>query len=135
MRYVFFSLMCLMVLFAAVQFNDPAGLMLIVIYSVPALWCALATFSKRILQRAAVRAMLAVCLATALAGVVRFWPLTPQFWTREVWYNVETAREGMGLMIVAGVLLAVFLATRDNLIETIAEPVLEVEEGRDQSAL
>jgi len=55
----------------------------------------------------AVVAALMVCMAICLVGVVYFWPLTPRFWTKEIWYNVETAREGMGLMIVFIVLAIV----------------------------
>ena len=106
---VFFILMCLMGLFAAVQYNDPDGGGWMAVYAIPALWCALATFFPRWLARPLCRIGLLVCIVMALAGVVKFWPLTPRFWTKEVWYNVETAREGMGLMIVALVLFSVLV--------------------------
>ena len=108
MRIVFFILMCLMWLFVAVQYNDPDGSIWMGIYSIPALWCALAVFYPQLFERTLCRMALLLSIVAALAGVVRFWPLTPRFWAREVWYNVETAREGMGLMIVAGVLAGVF---------------------------
>lgn len=107
MRYLFIGLMCLMLLFAGVQYNDPDGVMWMAIYAVPAVWCALASFAPALFRHAFVKWALWGSLLASLAGVVRFWPLTPRFWTSEVWYNVETAREGMGLMIAAGVLIAV----------------------------
>lgn len=107
MRYVFIVLMCLMLLFAGVQYNDPDGLLWVVIYLLPALWCALIVFWQRAFERWQIRLCLMGSIAASAVGVLWFWPLTPQFWTREVWYNVETAREGMGLMIVASVLCLV----------------------------
>ena len=116
MRIAFFILMCLMWLFAAVQYNDPDGLLWMGIYSIPSLWCALAAFYPRLLERTLCQWALLLSILAALAGVVRFWPFTPRFWAREVWYNVETAREGMGLMIVACVLAVVlFHATRPSI--------------------
>lgn len=104
MRYIFILLMCLMLLFAGVQFNDPDGLMWMAIYSLPAFWCALAAFARQAYGNLIVRISLYVSLIASLAGVIRFWPLTPEFWKKNVWFNVETAREGMGLMIVAFVI-------------------------------
>ena len=111
MRYLFMVLMCLMFLFAGVQFNDPDGVQWMAIYSVPGLWCAVAAFSAKVLESVLAKVALLVSIAASLAGVIWFWPLNPRFWTKDVWYNVETAREGMGLMIVFVVLLLVFLMT------------------------
>ncbi len=107
MRYLYFALMCLMLLFAGVQFNDPDGVMWMVIYACPAIWCALAAAAPSLFKYAVLRWALWGSLLASLAGVVYFWPLTPRFWTSEVWYNIETAREGMGLMIVAAVLITI----------------------------
>ncbi|MFK8082029.1 MAG: transmembrane 220 family protein [Granulosicoccus sp.] len=112
MRYASIVLMCLMLLFMGVQYNDPDGLMWMVIYAVPACWCAVAGFWWRAFDHAATQWALACSILAALGGIFLFWPLTPRFWTKDVWYNVETAREGMGLMIVTGVLLFVFFSLR-----------------------
>ena len=113
MRYVYITLMCLMLLFAGVQYNDPDGLMWVVIYLVPAIWCAIAAFWQRVFEYRLTTLVLGCNIAASVVGVFWFWPLTPRFWTKDVWYNVETAREGMGLMIVAGVLcLAFFLRNK-----------------------
>lgn len=107
-------LLALMLLFMAVQFNDPDGLLWICIYAVPALWCAMATFWRPLLADRRVLATLWASIALAIAGVIYFWPLAPRFWTKEVWYEVEAAREGMGLMIVLAVLLVVLFVARNR---------------------
>ena len=109
MRIVLFVLMCLMTLFAIVQYNDPDGVMWMAIYAVPALWCATAIFKRSIFLSIHARTALVFCVLLTAAGVIRFWPLTPRFWSKDVWYNVETAREGMGLMVVAMVLVVLVI--------------------------
>ena len=112
MRFVFITLMCLMFLFAGVQYNDPDGLMWVAIYLVPAVWSALAAFWPRAYDYPFTAFLLGFSIAASIVGVIWFWPLTPRFWTKDVWYNVETAREGMGLMIVTGVLCLVYFFRR-----------------------
>lgn len=104
MRYLHCVFMIMMLLFMAVQYNDPDGLTWMMIYSVPAFWSAVAVFWHLWFDKHAFRVCLLASIVASLAGVVYYWPLTPQFWTKAVWYEVETAREGMGLMIVAIVL-------------------------------
>ena len=114
MRIVLFVLMCLMTLFAVVQYNDPDGVMWMVTYAVPAAWCGTAIFRRSIFKSVYSKNGLVICALLTVIGVIRFWPLTPRFWTREIWYNVETAREGMGLMVVA-VVLAILLIYQHKL--------------------
>jgi hypothetical protein len=115
-RIAVYSLLCaLMLLFMGVQYNDPDGLMWIAIYAVPALWCAVSVWKPMAFRQRAVYWSLLASIAASLAGVIYFWPLTPRFWVKEVWYEVETAREGMGLMIVAMILgLVWWLAFRQR---------------------
>ena len=47
-------------------------------------------------------------MLASLAGVAYYWPTTPGFWRQDVWWETETAREGMGIMIVAIVMIVVF---------------------------
>lgn len=108
MKIIFIILMLVMILFMGVQFNDPDGLLWMGIYLVPAIWCAAAVFRKTAFAIIAVKVLLIICIMAGLIGVFWFWPLTPRFWTQEIWYSVETAREGMGMMIVVGVLLLVY---------------------------
>jgi len=105
MRYLHVIFLLLMLVFAAVQYNDPDGLMWVAIYSIPAFWSAVAAFWHPWFSHLPARLALLASIAASLLGVVYFWPLTPRFWTKDVWFEVETAREGMGLMIVALVLL------------------------------
>ena len=47
----------------------------------------------------------------AIVATVWYWPAEEGFWRQEVWWESETAREGMGIMIVTGALLVVALTT------------------------
>ncbi|NND91894.1 MAG: hypothetical protein HKN42_13625 [Granulosicoccus sp.] len=112
MRYLNLLLCTLMLVFIAVQYNDPDGLSWMLIYSVPAIWCAIAAFRRSWLRQPVPRALLLASLAAAVAGMVLFWPSTPHWWASEVWYDTETAREGMGMMIVVAVLCIVWISGR-----------------------
>jgi len=107
MRYVNGVLVLLLVLFAAVQYNDPDGPVWALIYLVPAGWAALAALQPQRLRQRPVRLGLLACLAAAVAGTVYVWPQQPGWWRQEVWWNSEPAREGMGMMIVTVALLIV----------------------------
>ena len=101
----------LMVLFAAVQYNDPDALYWGAIYGVAALSCGLAALRPARIPDAG-RVLLGVLLAAAAAGVVWYWPKTPEFWRKDVWWTTETAREGMGMMIAFVALLVAWLTVR-----------------------
>jgi len=120
MRVLLGLLLVLMLSFGAVQYNDPDGLMWMGIYAVPALWCGLGLVWPTLFNYSVIASLFWATVGLSIAGVVYFWPLTPQFWTKEVWYNVETAREGMGLMIVLLVLLVVFFGRRNYAVSNIA---------------
>lgn len=98
-----------MLLFMAVQYNDPDGLMWVAIYSVPAAWCAVAAWRVQWLSRADVYTALLCSMAAALALMIHFWPTTDRFWVKSVWWETETAREGMGIMIAMVMLSLVWL--------------------------
>lgn len=114
MRILLGLLLLLMLLFGAFQYNDPDGIFWMGIYLVPAVWCGLGLFSPQAFKRKLVQVAFWASVAITVVGVIYFWPITPKFWTKDVWYNVETAREGMGLMIVLGVLLYVRLCVRKH---------------------
>ena len=107
MRYVNAVLVLLLVLFAAVQYNDPDGPIWALIYLVPAAWAALAALQPQRLRRPPARIGLLACLAAAVAATLYVWPQQPGWWRKEVWWNSEPAREGMGMMIVTVALLIV----------------------------
>jgi len=107
MRYVNIVLGLLMVAFAAVQYNDPDPYIWVPIYLVPAIWAFAAAFRlARIVSTPAVT-LLGACVIVYLALVVYYWPQTPGFWRKDVWWEVEEAREGMGMMLAFAVLLFV----------------------------
>jgi hypothetical protein len=110
MRYANIVLGVLMVLFAAVQYNDPDAPLWVVMYLVPAAWAFMAAFRLPSTSSRDGTVLLWISLAVYLFAVVYFWPQAPGFWRKDVWWQDEQAREGMGLMIALAVLLCV-LAT------------------------
>lgn len=106
MKYVCMILCVLMVLFIAVQYNDPDGLLWSVIYAVPAFWAGIAGFRIKLASGTAMYSLLWASTILILALTVYYWPTTPGFWQKDVWWNTETAREGMGMMICTVVILA-----------------------------
>ena len=112
MRIVNGVLAALLVLFAVVQWNDPDGLFWIVVYGIGAIWCGLAAFRPAQFASSAVFGLFALTCVAALAGLVYFWPSTPDWWKQDVWWETETAREGMGMMILVVALFFAALVVR-----------------------
>jgi len=111
MRIVNFVLLLFMLLFIGVQYNDPDGALWMLIYLVPAWWAGCAALRPQWASVPVLRGALYLCLLLAAAGIIYFWPDTPGWWRQDVWWEVETAREGMGMMIVTAVLVFVLLST------------------------
>jgi hypothetical protein len=107
MRYVNMLLGLLMVAFAAVQYNDPDAPLWIALYLVPAAWAFAAAFRLSKVRSATGTTLLWITLAAGVAALVYYFPATPGFWRKEVWWADEEAREGMGVMIAFAVLLVV----------------------------
>ena len=119
LRVVSFLLCLLMLLFIGVQYNDPDGLLWMVIYLIPATWALIAAIVPALLRHGLVRLLLALTILGSLALTYYYWPKSSGWWKQDVWWEVETAREGMGMMIITGVLLFVFfvalrMASRDK---------------------
>ncbi|MEM7425543.1 MAG: transmembrane 220 family protein [Pseudomonadota bacterium] len=110
MRIVTGVLCVLMLLFAGVQFNDPDGFFWMVVYGTGAVWTGLACFRTDLLDTGPARVLLWANLAAACAGTVYFWPRSAGWWRVDVWWHTETAREGMGMMMLVIVLLVVLYA-------------------------
>ncbi|MEM9029805.1 MAG: transmembrane 220 family protein [Pseudomonadota bacterium] len=105
MRIVYFVFATLMIVFAAVQYNDPDGPFWAGIYAVPAVFAAIAALRPSWLSGFGL-VLLGLAAFGAAAGTVYYWPKEVAFWRQDVWWNSETAREGMGMMIIlAGLLL------------------------------
>ncbi len=112
MRYVNLVICLLMLLFIGVQYNDPDGPMWMIYYGFPAVWAGLAFFRQSVLRKPLSNILLIASILLSIVGVVYFWPTTPHWWASEVWYETETAREGMGMMIVTVMLLVTWVTTR-----------------------
>ncbi len=95
----------LLIVFAGVQHNDPDVLFWGPVYAGGAVLCALAALRPQIYARAPAGLVYAAALLASLAGTVWFWPSTAQWWMQEVWWEDETAREGMGMMVLVTALL------------------------------
>ncbi len=103
------AILCLMMLaFSVVQLNDPDSLLWMLYYLVPAIWAGLAAWNPEKLNNPVALTLLGLSILTGLALVVMYWPQTPNFWKSEVWWQTETAREGMGVMI--GTLVTIIAA-------------------------
>ena len=111
MKYLFAVLAVLMGLFAAVQYNDPDGALWAVLYGVPAIWAGLAWLRPHLLAGPLARGLLGACVLAGLVLVVVLWPPAEEWWRTDVWWESEASREGMGLMLAAGVLLSVLART------------------------
>jgi len=105
-------LFVLLILFAAVQLNDPDGLFWIVVYGVGAIWCGIAAFRSGLYTLSPIFGLFSLTCIAALAGLVYFWPKTPNWWMQDVWWETETAREGMGMMILVIALVVAGLVVR-----------------------
>jgi hypothetical protein len=104
----------IMVAFTVVQFNDPDALLWAIIYGVIAIWCGLAAFRTEILSKDWGSRLLVLSLALASFAVVWYFPKTPGFWHTEVWWETETAREGMGMMVAFIALIVAWLTGRSR---------------------
>ena len=100
MKYLNILLCGLMILFAVAQYNDPDAMLWGAVYLVAAVCAGLAAFRLDLLRARLWQSVLGLCLVLAVGGSVFYWPRTPDFWRVAVWWEAETAREGMGMMIV-----------------------------------
>ena len=111
MRYLNVLLGTLMLAFVAVQYNDPDGPLWMAIYSVPMIWAFLAAFRLSLLRTPLGSRLLQLSVLAGVAAVAYYWPQMPGFWHKEVWWNEETAREGMGVMLLLIVLLVAWISS------------------------
>jgi hypothetical protein len=110
MRYVNMVLGALMVLFALVQYNDPDPYVWVPIYLVSGAWAFAAAFRLRWFAARSAQVLLAATLVAYVGLTIFYWPQTPGFWRKDVWWVDEEAREGMGMMIALAVLLLASLS-------------------------
>ena len=111
MRYLNILMGSLMLIFVAVQYNDPDGPLWMAIYAVPTIWAFLAAFRLPLLRTPMGRRLLGISIAAGIAAVVYYWPQTPNFWVKEIWWEDEQAREGMGAMLLLVALLVAWVSS------------------------
>ena len=112
MRVLCGVMAALLVLFAAVQWNDPDPLFWGAIYAAVAGWCALAAFRPALMRTGVARGLLLVSLGLTAWGVVAFFPDAERWWSIDVWWpeqSGETSREGMGMLVAAAAMAAAAL--------------------------
>lgn len=114
MRIVSGIFCIIMVAFTVVQFNDPDALLWAMIYGVIAFWCGVAALRTEVISGGWGQRLLVLSLAIAAFAVVWYFPMTPGFWRTEVWWETETAREGMGMMIAFVALAFAWLTGRSR---------------------
>jgi hypothetical protein len=100
MRIVNGILFVLLILFISVQYNDPDGMLWGLIYAAGVVWCGIAAFRSGLFAKRSVFGLYVLTMLTAIGGMIYYWPDTPRWWMEEVWWQTETAREGMGMMIL-----------------------------------
>ncbi len=112
MRYLNGTLCALMLLFAGVQYNDPDGWKWMLIYLLPAVWTGLAAWQPQHLLRRLPHYLLLASIGLGVCLLVLYFPTTSHWWAAEVWWETETAREGMGAMINLAVLITAWWSVR-----------------------
>jgi len=105
MRIVNGVLCLLLILFTAVQYNDPDYLLWGLIYGLGAVFTGLAAFRPGLFASPRVTTAFVLFLAASFGGLYYYWPATPNWWMQDVWWETETAREGMGMMILVAAML------------------------------
>ena len=102
MLRVLSAVFCLvLILFALVQYNDPDFLFWFAIYALGATWCGVVAFRPQILTTSSpLRGLFALCLIGAGVGAVYFWPAGFAWWSKQVIWDTEVVREGLGMAIV-----------------------------------
>lgn len=120
MRLIFAGLSLLMLLFIAVQYNDPDGPMWMVMYLVPAVCAALVAWRPGFFQKPLTATGLLICVLAGLGCMIYYWPEVPGWWLKSVWWEEESAREGMGVMVGFAVLALTWLFSRQGLRRQVA---------------
>ena len=105
MRIVHAIFCLILVAFTLVQYNDPDFYFWMPIYGVPAVLAAIAAWSPAALSRLSMQTTIGICTVLSIIGTYVFWPHDNDFWRKEVFWESEAAREGMGMMIVTVALL------------------------------
>ncbi len=99
MKILRFVLSVLMIVFAVVQYNDPDGIWWAFIYTLAAFILLFSNWCPTVLRQPMGKMLLLLIISGFALGVWIYWPEDPNFWKTEVFWETESAREGMGMMI------------------------------------
>ncbi len=112
-RILLGMLLLLMLSFIGVQINDPDGWLWALIYAIPVAALVAALVWPSVFASPVGKGLAAFALIGCLILVWYFWPSQSRFWQQAVWWEEESAREGMGMMIAFVVLgIAVYCGIR-----------------------
>ena len=111
-RAINWTLGAILLAFAALQLNDPDALYWAALYAIGGAWCLAAAWRPRRVAERPWPALLAITLALVLGALVWLWPVADGWWRMSVWWEDETAREGLGLIILGLSLLAAWSTVR-----------------------
>ena len=99
MKFIYILLLITMLAFTGLQYNDSDGLYWAIIYLVPAIALAFAAFAPWRLQSTLGRLLLVIAVLILAFGVYVYWPQKALFWQKDVWWDDEPVKEGMGVGI------------------------------------
>jgi len=99
MKIIYAVLMLIMLVFAGLQYNDNDGLYWAIIYVVPAIALGFAAFMPNRLSTLIGRILMVLAVIILAFGVYVYWPTESRFWERDVWWDNEPVKEGMGVAI------------------------------------
>jgi hypothetical protein len=105
MKYLSLLLSILMFLFVFVQFNDPDFYYWASIYSIPALSSLLVFLNPKIIHKLPLQLLFIILFIVIIFLTGFYWPKESLWWEIDIWWNTETAREGMGMMISSLVMI------------------------------
>lgn len=100
----------MMLSFVVVQWNDPDGPLWMAIYLVPAVWALLAASGLSLLRSPIALGLLWASVLFGASAMIYYWPTVAGFWRKDVWWVEESAREGMGVMVLFVVLIVALVS-------------------------
>lgn len=99
MTIIYALLMCVMLGFAGLQYNDEDGLYWAIVYLVPAIALGFAAFAPHRFATLTGRILLLLSIVILASGVFVYWPQDADFWNTPKWWDAESVREGLGVAI------------------------------------
>ena len=105
MKYLNLLLSILMFLFVFVQYNDPDFYYWGIIYFIPAFSSGLVFLNPKIINKLSSQLLFIILFIGIIFLTGFYWPKDSLWWEVDVWWNTESVREGMGMMISSIVMI------------------------------